>query len=79
MTPEQHDEFLDALDNALECAIRRHRALHHASLAELMEMQKEVSLARTALEKVLTDKVIAADEGAFQETVRDLNASQTVS
>jgi|GEM_PF-3482682 len=57
MTPEQHDEFLDALDNALECAIRRHRALHHASLAELMEMQKEVTHAREALEKVLKDQV----------------------
>ena len=72
MTPEQHDEFLDALDNALECAIRRHRALHHASLAELMEMQKEVSLARSALEKVLTEKLVTADDGAFQATIDHL-------
>lgn len=62
MTPEQHDEFLDALDNALECAIRRHRALHHASLAELMEMQKEVIHAREALEKVLKDQVQHASQ-----------------
>ena len=76
MTPEQHNQFLEALDTALDCAIRRHRALHHASLAELLEMQKEVSMARDALENALKDTVSqVADDQSLSETVKQLKSA----
>lgn len=76
MTPEQHDQFLEALDTALECAIRRHRALHHASLAELLEMQKEVSMARDALENALKETFAQVDDDqSFSNTVKQLKSA----
>ena len=57
MTPEQHAQFLGALDEALNSAIRRYRALHHASLAELLEMQKEVNQAKELLERAVEEKI----------------------
>ncbi|GAB4154604.1 MAG: hypothetical protein Tsb0016_26790 [Sphingomonadales bacterium] len=49
MTPKDHHAFLDNLDQALEEAIRRFRALHHVSLAELHEMRAALTKARQAV------------------------------
>ncbi len=58
MTPQDHHAFLDNLDQALEEAIRRFRALHHVSLAELHEMRAALTKARQAVRE--------AEEGAGQ-------------
>ncbi|MFZ5608167.1 MAG: hypothetical protein ACOY99_00995 [Pseudomonadota bacterium] len=67
MTPEHHTEFLNMLDEALASAIRRYRALHHASLAELHEMQREVEKAREALAQALKQSAPSLSDADCQE------------
>lgn len=56
MTPKDHHAFLDNLDQALEEAIRRFRALHHVSLAELHEMKAALAKARQAVRDSQADQ-----------------------